>query len=170
MLTPAFVLCLLRGYFSLALVVFLLASASDALDGFLARRLHLATRLGAVLDPLADKLLVGFGILTLAWIGVLPWWLAAVVVLRDILIVVGAVAFLLYTGELEMMPLTSSKLNTGIQCLLVLLVVASLSGIVPTVLWNPWLIWLALFTTLLSGAQYVWIWARRAVVETRIIH
>lgn len=159
---PLFVWLLLDGAYAAALAVFLVASISDALDGFLARRFNLGTPLGAVLDPLADKLLVGFGVITLAWLQVLPLWLAGVVVLRDIVIVAGAAAYLSVTGKLEMTPLQVSKLNTAVQFVLVLAFVASHAGIGPSPLWLDLLVWLTLLTTLASGAQYVRVWMEKA--------
>lgn len=164
-LAPLFVWLLLGGDYMAALAVFLIASISDALDGFLARRFGLGTPLGAVLDPLADKLLVGFGIITLTWLQVLPLWLAVVVVLRDIVIMTGAVAYLFATGKLEMTPLPISKLNTTMQFILVLAVVASYAGIGITPPWLDLLVWLTLVTTLASGVQYAWIWSRKAQRE-----
>ena len=162
LLTPVFVWLLLNESYQAALWVFLIASASDALDGFLARRFNLGTTLGALLDPLADKLLIGFGILTLAWLQALPLWLAAIIVLRDVLIVVGATAYFYTTGKLEMAPLWISKLNTTLQFVLVLTVLVAYAGIYVTPLLLNLLIGLTLATTLVSGVQYVWTWARKA--------
>lgn len=165
LLVPVFAWLLLAGAYGTALWIFLIASISDALDGYLARRFNFATPLGAVLDPLADKLLVGFGILTLAWLQALPFWLALLVVLRDTVIVLGAAAYLYVTGKLEMAPLPVSKLNTGVQFVLVLGVVATYAGInLPSAGLNA-LVWLTLTTTLASGGQYVWVWARKARQE-----
>ena len=161
MLAPLFVWLLLRQAYPAALWVFLIASASDALDGFLARRFNLVTQLGAILDPLADKLLVASGILALAWVGALPWWLAVIVVLRDAVIVIGGVAYRYATGSIEMKPLPLSKLNTAMQFLLVLMSLATHAGIGMPRLWLGMLVWLTLTTTLASGVQYVRTWMRK---------
>lgn len=162
LLAPVFLWLLLREAYHAALWVFLAASFSDALDGFLARRFGLATPLGAMLDPLADKLLVACGIVAMGWLGVLPLWLAGIVLLRDAIIVSGAIAFRFATGSIEMTPLLSSKLNTAVQFVLVLAALLIHSGLVMPALWLSSLIWVTLLTTLSSGMQYVWQWARKA--------
>src|SRR3990172_3309285 len=89
-LVPPVVILLLNGYYGWALLVFVSAGLSDGLDGYLAKRFGWRSRLGAILDPLADKLLLVASYLTLGWLGQLPLWLVAVVVGRDIVIVAGA--------------------------------------------------------------------------------
>ena len=119
-LVPIAIVLVLHRRFGWTLAVFVAAGLSDALDGFLARRRG-GTALGAAMDPLADKaLLVGMYV-TLAVIGVLPGWIAVVVVFRDLLIL-GAVAVLWATGHPpRIRPLLLSKANTALQILLVAL-------------------------------------------------
>jgi len=151
---PVAVWLVVRGEFLAAFWLFAAAGASDALDGALARRLG-PSRLGAVLDPLADKALLVSMYVTLAAVHVLPDWLAILVVFRDI-VIVGAVLMLSYMGhDLPIRPLPVSKLNTALQIVLVavaLLVTALLPG------WG-WaveaLVWAVSATTLLSLAAYV---------------
>lgn len=162
LLAPVFVWLLLRQAYTVALWVFLTACISDALDGFLARRFGLATTLGATLDPLADKLLVACGVVTMGWAGVLPLWLAGIVLLRDLIIVSGAIAYRYTTGNIEFRPLLISKLNTTVQFILVLTALLALSGVgLPDWLLTA-LVWMTVLTTLSSGAQYVWQWSRKA--------
>lgn len=154
-----------------ALALFAVAGLSDGLDGFLARRYDWRSRLGALLDPLADKLLLTVCFVTLAWLGELPWWLALAVVARDLVIVVGGVAYHHLIGRFELAPTRWSKLNTFVQIAYVLAVVVALefSGpatesatgwITPAVL--EWGGWLVLGTTLVSGFDYVVRWGGRA--------
>ena len=84
---------ILRGEYAWALGLFFFAGFSDGLDGYLATRFNWQTRLGGLLDPVADKLLVAGLFITLAWVGQIPAWLATVVILRDIVIFGGAVAY-----------------------------------------------------------------------------
>ena len=98
-----------------ALTLLVLAGLSDALDGFLARRYGWLTRLGAMLDPVADKLFVVAVFIVFGLKGDLPWWLIALVMGRDVVIVLGAIAYRLFTGRLDMRPLIISKVNTGLQ-------------------------------------------------------
>ncbi len=72
-----------------AAVIILLAVVTDFLDGYLARARHEVTEFGKVVDPIADKIVTGVATILLAWIGDLEWWVAAVVVLRDVLILIG---------------------------------------------------------------------------------
>lgn len=156
------VFALLERDFALALGLFLLAGVSDGVDGFLAKRYHWQSRLGSLLDPLADKLLLVSSTLTLAWLGLLPWWLVAAVFLRDLIIVSGAVWWNFHISLLEAEPTTVSKINTFMQIVLVLAVVEEqLLGLLPAGTLMA-LIWVTLATTLTSGIDYVWNWSKRA--------
>lgn len=159
---PFLAYLLLRGAYGAAIWVFVAAGVSDALDGFIARRFQLCTRLGAVLDPLADKMLVVVSVLTLAWLGLLPWWLALIVTGRDLVIVGGASAYYLRAGSVEMEPSIPSKLNTGVQILLIFAILAQAAGVVRIAGWLPVLLGAALVTTVVSGGHYVVVWSRRA--------
>ena len=165
LLAPLLVWMLVQEKHTLALGVFLLGSLSDALDGFIARNFNQCTRLGALLDPLADKFLVACGMLTLLWQGHFPLWLACFVVMRDIVIVSGAFAYRRATGTLEMQPLPLSKLNTAVQFTLVLVMLATADGYAPLEFALQPLVWLTFATTLSSGIQYVWEWSRRARIS-----
>jgi cardiolipin synthase len=161
-LSPLLVWLLLREDYTASLLVFLAGSISDALDGYIARRFNQRTPLGALLDPLADKLLISCGIVTLAWLEHFPLWLMAAILLRDAMIIGGALAYRRLTGKLEMAPLFISKVNTTVQLTLALAILATASGMAWLTAALPLLIWLTLFTTLVSGVQYVRIWSGRA--------
>ena len=162
LLVAPFVLALLNGRTGLALVVFLVAGASDGLDGYLAKHYGWQSRVGAILDPLADKVLLVSAYLTLAWVGLLPAWLAAVVVARDVIIVLGALIYHAAIAPYDLRPSASSKLNTLAQLLLVVLVVLD-SGwwALPTPLLSM-MVYVVLVTTVWSGVGYVVTWGRRA--------
>jgi len=161
-LVPLLIALLVRENFGIALWVFVVAGVSDLLDGFIAKRFDLCTRLGAILDPLADKLLIVASFLVLAAGGRLPWWLAAVVILRDLVIVGGACAYHFRAGEVEMAPSPLSKANTFVQLCLILLVLLQGAGVVRTVNWLPLVQGVVLFTTIVSGVHYVVVWTLRA--------
>lgn len=153
---------MLTDRFQDALLLFVIAGLSDGLDGFLAKHFGWVTRLGAILDPLADKLLLTVSFVTLAWLDHLPWWLAVLVLARDLLIVAGGVLYHWLIGRFKLHPTLVSKFNTLLQILMVMLVLADLAwGGVPR-----WLIdactYLLVVTLLLSGGDYVWTWGRRA--------
>lgn len=162
LLVPALVYLLLDGAFGGAIWLFLAAGLSDALDGFIAKRFNLCTILGALLDPLADKLLVVSSVIILAWLGLLPWWLALTIISRDVVIIGGAVPFYARAGRLEMAPTILSKLNTFVQLTLIFLVLGQAAGIVQAARWFPFLFGLAFFTTVVSGVHYVVVWGRKA--------
>src|SRR5215208_3316702 len=96
------------------LALFAFAAATDGLDGFLAKRCGWTSELGKILDPLADKILLVGVFITLAALGVVPVWLAASAVLRDVTITAGAITYkhLYGYGELQGRPTAISKLNT----------------------------------------------------------
>jgi len=157
------VLALLNEQYGIALILFGIAGASDGLDGYIAKRYDCTSRFGSILDPLADKFLLVSTYLSLAWLELLPWWLVVIVLVRDLLIVVGGFAYHRLIGEYEMAPSYISKLNTASQILLGFLVVLSMS-LLPLAEWLiDGMIYFVLVTTILSGADYVWRWGRRAV-------
>ena len=110
-----------------AAIVFLLAALTDVADGYVAKRFSGATPLGAVLDPVADKLLMASVFITLVLEGYLPLWLVLLVIGRDLLIVLGTVALRLFVGRFRVEPLLIGKLATFIQLVLGGAVLAALS-------------------------------------------
>lgn len=158
------VLCLLQGLYGWALALFLIAGASDGLDGFLARHFGWTSRLGAILDPIGDKLLMVAVFLVLGIKSYLPWWLVSIVILRDVVIITGAVSYHTLIEQFDMQPLRISKLNTAVQILLVLVVLYHLAAIQPVLPaeFMQGLIYIVFVTTLMSGAAYVIAWGRRA--------
>ncbi|ROR35072.1 CDP-alcohol phosphatidyltransferase family protein [Inmirania thermothiophila] len=152
-----------RGRYWEALVWFVLAAVTDGLDGYLARRFGWRSRLGGFLDPAADKLLLVASYLLLARQGLLPAWLAALVVGRDLFIVGGSLLFRLMVGRFEAAPSLLSKLNTVVQILLVAAVIADhlRAGLLPPALREAGIAAVAA-TTVASGAGYAWVWGRRA--------
>jgi cardiolipin synthase (CMP-forming) len=145
-----------------ALVLLLVAAVSDALDGFLARRYGWQTRLGGLLDPLADKLLLNAAFLGLWMAGTLPGWLVLLVFGRDLVIVAGALAYHRLIDRLQPEPSPLGKLNTGVQIGFVLLVLLQLGfGWLPADA-LPYAIAAVAAVTAGSGADYVLRWGRRA--------
>jgi len=158
---------LLNHHYQSAMLLFFVAGFSDALDGFLARQFKWQSRLGGILDPLADKFLLVSAYLCLGWLQALPWWLVGLVVLRDVIIVMGAVAYNFRVEKLDAQPSLVSKLNTGLQIFLVLLVVYGL-GFSTEFSWLlPWMVWTVAVTTVLSGLDYVVNWGSKARREIR---
>lgn len=107
--------------------LFVAAGLTDALDGYLARRLNQRTRLGAYLDALADKMLLMSIYVTFGIIGFVPLWLAILVIFRDLMIMGAVVLSWLLERPLEIAPLFISKLNTTAQIILAALVLSARS-------------------------------------------
>ncbi|WP_120993412.1 CDP-alcohol phosphatidyltransferase family protein [Stutzerimonas urumqiensis] len=146
------------GAYQPALGLFVIAGLSDALDGFLARRFGWGSSLGAVLDPLADKALLIVIYLCLTVGGWIPAWLATLVLLRDVVIVLGAACYRLVTGSLEMRPSIFGKLSTLLQLALVAGVMADAAfGVLPAAL-HLVLITVVAVMTAISGLHYVLRW------------
>ena len=148
---------------STAIALFGAAALSDAADGYLAKRYDWQTELGAVLDPLADKLLLATVFITLAYLKLVPLWLMASAVARDVIIVVGALLFRFCIGPLEVRPSIVSKFNTLCQAAYIMAVVGREEFAVPPG-WTVTLLGSLVFVTVaVSGIDYVLIYGRRAL-------
>ena len=161
LMVPPVAWLIVQQQYALALAVFVAAGVSDGLDGFLAKHFGWVSRLGSILDPLADKLLLSVSFVTLALMGHLPLWLALLVLVRDLVIVIGGVIYHHLVGRFSLEPTIVSKLNTFLQIALVALVLAKLSGLALP----PWcidiLLGLLVLSVLVSGGDYIWTWGRR---------
>ena len=151
-----------KGQYLGALALFIVAAVSDGIDGYLAKRFGWTSELGKFLDPTADKLLLVTVFVQAAWLSLVPWWLTAAVVARDVMIGLGALIFRLWFGPLHGRPTRMSKVNTAAQLLYVMLVLLSAATGVPPrdVLEACALITFA--TTVLSGMKYLLTFTRRA--------
>ncbi|MER2264269.1 CDP-alcohol phosphatidyltransferase family protein [Methylobacterium oxalidis] len=166
-LVPVILVLIGQGAWGAALALFLVAGASDALDGFLAKRFGLQSELGAILDPLADKALLVSVFVALTAAGALPAWLLAVVIGRD-LAVLGAIGLARLGGRrLAIRPLRIGKLSTAAQIGLSTLVLAGRAGDWP--LEGPVLVacWLVAGTSLLSLVAYAQVWREGAAAGGR---
>ncbi|HSP06392.1 MAG TPA: CDP-alcohol phosphatidyltransferase family protein, partial [Acidobacteriota bacterium] len=148
-----------------ALLIFLISGLTDMFDGLIARRFKQKTRLGALLDPMADKLLLStsFLLLTLPSVQLsvaIPVWLAVMVFGRDIIIVVSSVAIALTTGFTKFTPSIYGKTSTAVQIACVLAVlIANYVGLPEG--WVQWLFYLTFGLTLLSGLHYIYVFTKR---------
>lgn len=152
---PIAVWLILDGRYALAFWVFLAAGVSDALDGYIAKRFDSRSRLGALLDPLADKALLTSVYVALALSNQLPGWLVVLVVLRDALIIAGFLLIQATAAPRRFEPLYISKVNTLLQIALVGFVLAGL-GLDLEDLWlTPSLVDVVAATTVISGFWYL---------------
>ncbi len=152
---------------AIAIALFGVAAVSDAADGFLAKRYGWQSELGAVLDPAADKLLLGTVFVTLSFLKLVPMWLMAAAVLRDAIIVLGALAYRYWIGALDVRPSVVSKFNTLCQAAYIMAVVGREEYAVPP----AWMVTVAgalvFMTVAISGIDYVLIYGRRALSHAR---
>jgi cardiolipin synthase (CMP-forming) len=158
---------ILQGRFPAVMGLFALAAFTDALDGFLAKRYGWTSELGKVLDPAADKLLLITVFVCLSVAGLAPWWLTALVILRDLVIVFGALTYRQLFGPVRGSPTAASKLNTLCQIVFCLAVVATAAYGWPGATAVTVLGALVLLTTAVSGIDYTLIYARRAAEVVR---
>lgn len=164
---PPIVWLLLVGQFQWALALAVFAGVSDLLDGWLARRFAWQSRWGGIYDPLADKLLMMSGYLTLGWLGELPWWLIGLVIFRDLVIVVGGYIYYTRFEPFNAEPTQMSRFNTFCQIFLMWFVLVRLAGFPLPREAQIGLVWLVGVMALVTLAQYVWIWTGRALEVSR---
>lgn len=155
------IIALITGSYTIAFYLFIVAGVSDCLDGLLARRFGWTSRYGAIVDPLADKLLLISTFITLGYLGQIPTWLVSIVIGRDVWIITGAFAYHFFVGQLEFNPSQLSKYNTFFQILLVVLTVSNLSVLKISPFLLQRLIELIAVFSLLSFLDYTWIWGYR---------
>lgn len=159
---PFFVALILYEQFAWALLILLLAAATDGMDGLLARSLNQKTSLGAYLDPIADKLLLSSSFVVLALEGRIPRWLTILVIGRDVLILTSATVILLVSGYRQFPPSVYGKIATSVQILMVLAVL--LAAVFPLPVLESLLQVLAYVVagfTVFSGFHYSVVIARR---------
>lgn len=123
LLIPIFVGFLVYGQYNYSLVVLVLAGLTDGLDGTIARVANQRTQLGAFLDPLADKLFLSTGFITLGILQMIPVWVAIVIVSRDLILMTGALLVQLTEAKIDMSPTWVGKGTTVLQLAYILSVV-----------------------------------------------
>jgi cardiolipin synthase (CMP-forming) len=153
LLIPVFVTLLVYRRPGPALIVFAVAALTDLLDGWAARHWKDESSLGAFLDPMADKLLLTSSFVTLTYLKALPFWIAAVVISRDTILVFGALLIYMLGGRIRPRPTWAGKAATLFQ------VLAVLSGLLARffqlhIAPNS-VLWLAAGFTVISGLQYI---------------
>lgn len=142
--------------------IFVAAGVSDAVDGFIAKRFNVASLLGKVLDPIADKALLVALFIVAGYTDLLPVWLVILVVFRDVMIVGGAILFHTIVQSLAMPPLAVSKLNTALQIVLVAAALAFRGYDLDLAPLQSALEYAVAATTLASGGAYLVKWGRWA--------
>ncbi len=154
---PVVVWLILADRMAAAFWIFVAAGVSDAVDGYLAKRLSAKTVLGSYLDPLADKLLLIAIYLLLGRGGYIPVWLVVLVIARDAALLAGSLLVVRSDRTAAMRPLLISKLNTSFQIILAALVMAQLGLGWPDIgIGRDILVYAVAVTTIVSGSAYLW--------------
>lgn len=157
-LVPAIVIFLIQDEYLKALIVFIAAGVTDALDGALARLLNQQTEFGAFLDPLADKVLLSTSFIALSIFGLIPSWLTVVVISRDLIILMGIMILSMMSIDYEIKPVFVSKITTALQIatvFLVLLLKTFTFNIINDYDVVSIISWLTAFFTIISGMVYI---------------
>jgi cardiolipin synthase len=158
LLVPVMIWLIIAGDMRAAFFILVIAGATDAIDGFLAKRFAWTTDLGAYLDPLADKLLLVSAFVTLGAQSHLPVWFVILVVSRDVMIVAAILLSVVVGQPVRMRPLAISKLNTLVQIVLALLVLADLGFGLDWGVLVRGLTYLTAILTASSAAAYMYRW------------
>jgi cardiolipin synthase len=152
---PFFIIAIHYNHYYYALLLLIAAGLSDGLDGLVARGLNQRSPLGAYLDPIADKLLMSSSYVVLAWKGKLAWWLAILVVSRDVLLLAASAAILIAVGYRPLPPSIWGKITTTVEIVLILVVI--LDQLYPVrllALTKHWGILIVAFFVLVSWLHY----------------
>ncbi len=158
-LVPFFVAAIVYAQLKIALAIFIVCILSDALDGYIARTRAQKTRLGTLLDPIADKLLLLSGFVALSVVGDLPIalrfppYMPIIVISRDVLIILGCLVIYLLKGKVDIKPTALGKATTFFQMISIVSILVQFAYSI--VLWN-----IAVALTVLSGLGYLRIGSR----------
>lgn len=154
-LTPIFVIYIINDELISGLIILIITGLSDGIDGLVARLFNQKSKLGAYLDPLADKIILISAFVALSIRGFLPSWLTVMVISRDVMILLGVSILFLTEMNFEIRPTMASKITTCLQFLTVILVLSK-DYISALEMYYPYLFYLtALFTTI-SFLQYMY--------------
>lgn len=154
-MVPVIVVLLGNRQYEMALVIFVLAGLTDGLDGWIAKRFGLQSAMGAMLDPIADKVLLISTYAMLAYLQDVPFWLVVVVLFRDFLIVGGYWFLIAMQYPVQIRPIFISKINTLVQIILVIMVLINQSQFLDLTALLPAMFIVVFITSFLSGLSYI---------------
>lgn len=156
-LVPVMVIFLIQESYTKALITFVIAGLTDALDGAVARILNKQTKLGSFLDPLADKILLSTSFIALAIFSLIPSWLAVIVISRDFMILLGIVILSMMSVAYEIKPIFVSKVTTTMQIATVFFALFLKTFTYDIISYNLIMIlsWLTASFTIISGLIYI---------------
>ena len=148
LLIPAFLVLLFTGYRYSAISVFVLASATDCLDGFIARKYSIVTNFGKFMDPLADKLLVSAALISMVQLGLLPAWIVIIIISREF--IVTGFRLVAAGNNVVIAAGILGKIKTAEQMFMIIYLLFDFGGILADIL-----IWAAVILTIASAAEYI---------------
>ena len=153
---------ILHEHWEAACWLFFAAAVSDGIDGLLARWLKQMTALGAALDSVADKALGLVTLVMLTQVGAIPLWVTLAILVRDTIIVLGALSYRGMAGHIEIHPTWLGKTHMAAEFTLLSLVLAGLAEVLVLEDWRMPLFAVVFAIAVVSGVQYVWIWGAKA--------
>lgn len=161
-IVPFFVASMLYQKYQIALILFSVAAITDLLDGFLARLTNQKTKLGAFLDPFADKFLLLTSFVIFTFYGWLPGWLTITVISRDALVILGWIILVIFTHNSKVEPSLIGKLANAFQAILIVYILVSINFEIDTaMIIKQQIVFLVAALTVLSGIQYMYMGYRR---------
>lgn len=166
-LTVPIVITLLNQQYFITIILLAIAGITDALDGFIAKKFDFSSRLGSILDPAADKILLTSSLFAMFFIEIIPLWLFILIFIRDIMIVAGTVGYLLGSNDKSSLtPSNISKINTVLQIFMVIFVV--LAQIYSALkIWQLEVFIITATTTFISGVDYIWMWINKVILQEK---
>lgn len=158
---PVCLLILNENYPAVLWIAFI-AGLSDGVDGLIARKMHAESRYGAIVDPLSDKTLLISTYVAFALVELLPWWVAAIIVTRDVIIITGAIVYHWQFGRYDVVPSIWGKISTAVQIIFSLMLLThQVYPVFPAISFQIGL-WLVILMTVVSGVHYVYTWSVKA--------
>ena len=159
---------LLIPHYELAFYLLIIAAVTDSIDGYIARQFQWSSRLGSMLDPLADKILMVSVFIVLAYVGEVPMWLLSMVLLREMVLITGTIVLHLAIGPYQIHPIIISKVNTFLQIFLTFILVFNKGFAMMPIIWVQGLMCLVFATTFASMLAYIWIWTGKILGRREI--
>jgi len=156
-LTPIFVIYLINDQIITGLILLIISGVSDGVDGLVARLFNQKSKLGAYLDPVADKIILISAFVTLTIKGFLPAWITVMVISRDIMILIGVLILFLNGMKINIRPAITSKITTCFQ-FITLITVLSKDWFPKLQVYFPCLFYLTALFTIISFLQYMYHW------------
>lgn len=159
-LTPVFIMAVLYKRLDIALIIFAAAAVTDGLDGYIARTRKEKTKFGAIMDPIADKMLIGSAFVSFSLVKDLPIYLKMpvyvpiIIISRDVIILLGAVIIYLLAGDLKIKPSILGKVTTFFQMLTIIMMLTQF-------IYSSWIWNVAVVLTVFSGLDYIRVFSRQ---------